>query len=309
MTAAMCYSACQEGLPQLTADPTTCFINLLRECAFTNKLTIDEFRTLQESAEPYKPSLRAISPEQEFAFNKGFEYLLARKLDWNRIRIEAAKLEGQLVKQHELRRYCRNETRHLVFMSEGAWGASVPTRLQQWVRQWEASWSSRNIEHLMCFFTGDVTYSLDGIDTGIHGKSNVRRLFSKLLHTGLLTMRVREVLVDVSEGEVLLKWVRSSLCATRHVTGTKREILIGGQSTLKVDYPVGSLKVQDSISKCVDSWDSDDLTRLVLGSPAMTTLQHKAIVKTTTDLIFPSGFRLSRNPSPNNLPVQPTEPD
>jgi hypothetical protein len=232
---------------------------------------------LQHSSRPYEPDFsQGVSREDKHALSEAFKEVQTEELDWSRIRNEAEVIALQQEDRDVARREAQQETRHFCMMGKVA---------TAWLKQWETAWSSRNLEHLICFFTENCVYQLENIGEPIHGKSELRRLFSDLLHSMNLTMRVEKALTDGTD-EVVLKWVRFVPRDLERAPNTGTQFLVHGQSVLKIEYGQDRLKVQDSISKCIETWDTQDVMQR----------QTTGILRTETEIIFPSGLHIPRHP-------------
>jgi hypothetical protein len=268
------------------SDGTRGFCNVLRYCAMDKHiLDLECLLQLSKSSKPYNPMLACLpkgSSDDKFAMEQAFEQCLGSGVNWPEITSEAARIGRDLAVEHERQRRAMSATRLF----------AMPDR--PWIHRWVNSWSSRNLEQLLTFFTHDGVYKSHILPDPIRGRVELRRFFGAFFHASHLTLTLGEALTD-GKSEVVLRWEKSGRrsfgAEVPQVTG----ISFRGKSKLKIRAGSPFEDVQGKICRCTETWNIRDFGRLAIASTVSRgTLQIAHIQVTENEVIFPSGLRVPR---------------
>jgi hypothetical protein len=234
-------------------DRTAAFLRLLVFAAIERPL-IDRtaLQKLSESHSPFDPmdaSLSQCSPEDRLAFGRAFQKVLHSKeeLDWDRIRIEAQRLEKFLDRKEQDRLDACLETRRLPLAENDPFFNAA---------RWSSAWSRRDLESLVGFFCEDSFYFDATLDCPAQSKTGLRKFFSQFFHIFDGKMTITSAKFVPGESEVSLEWVRTGSripgrglqgIGSGTVTGTSHLWLVRGK-----------------ISTCLDRSSEEDLEQIAL---------------------------------------------
>jgi hypothetical protein len=254
-------------------DCTAAFLRLLVFAAIEH-LLIDSvaLQKVSESHSPFDPmdaSLSQGSPEDRFAFGRQFQKMLHSKeeIDWDRIRIEARRLEKLLDRKEQDRLAANANTRWLPLDENNPFFDAA---------KWSSVWSRRDLESLVGLFCEDGFYFDATLDCPAQAKTGLRNVFSQFFHAFDGRTTITSAKFDPTASEVSLEWVRTG----SRIPGTDLKKGLGSRTVRGTSQ---MWLVCGKISTCLDRTNKEDLEQIALQALAFQgTIGSGAVTETNT---------------------------
>jgi len=231
------------------ADITAVFLRMLEFCATEVLIAESDLRAIEQASHPCNPldlGSESDRPEFRFAMRQAFSKVLTADLDWERVRLHAAALTARLHERQQQRDEAGMATRWLPLEPGNGFFDAV---------RWSACWSRRDLEGVLGFFTEDALYIDLVRNLHAQGKSDLRRLLSRLFHASDATAIFTAANFVPGEREIELEWAQKG---TR-IPGPDISASLGGGTV----RGTSNLRVEETkVSVCIDRPNAQDMERI-----------------------------------------------